>query len=310
MFLERLQNNNNVYKFKLGSFLDAQYLIADKYMDKLEIYKDMDVLDKYILHTMEEIWEVKHAEDELEFYEELSDVIMYLGSMYSILSFRNKLDVNKEEDMFLTATNVNSNFSVSDIVDEIISIRRFYPERKWHKNEKNEVDNSEVDIISMNLLKNMIRNFVNIMILNTDFDFNDYVYNKQQMLIRDYTIESKVRTLKPMTVYRHFKDKLYVVIGESLPSSELKNMKDYLKNVVFTSVYTEDVSVIIDVVEIDGKLYHSDEDYDKPLVVYKALYNDEVRSYVRDKDMFLSKVDKDKYPNAYQTYRFEVATGL
>ena len=303
MYLEKLQNNNNVYRFRLAKFLDSQFLIADKFMDNLEKYKDIDVLDKYILHILEEIWEVKHAESEEEYYEELSDVVMYLGSLYSILSFRNGLDVNDEPDLFLTTNNLNSaNFDVSNLVDEIISMRRFYPERKWHKNEKNDVDNKDVDTIAMNLLKNMLKNFINIIICNPDFDFNIYVLNKQNILIKDYTIENKVRTVKPMTVYKHFKNKHYIVIGESTPTTPPSRM--YL--IKFNAIYTEDPTKTIKVFEMGGKLYHLAEDYDKPLVIYKALYNDEASSYARDTEMFLSKVDTEKYPDITQTYRFEV----
>ena len=39
-------------------------------------------------------------------------------------------------------------------------------------------------------------------------------------------------------------------------------------------------------------------------VVYRALYED-TKLYIRPLDMFLSKVDKSKYPNCNQTYRFE-----
>lgn len=40
-------------------------------------------------------------------------------------------------------------------------------------------------------------------------------------------------------------------------------------------------------------------------VVYRQLYgNNEL--YIRPKDMFLSEVDKNKYPNVTQKYRFEL----
>ena len=46
---------------------------------------------------------------------------------------------------------------------------------------------------------------------------------------------------------------------------------------------------------------------DREYVVYRALYG-ENKLYIRDKKMFLSLVDKDKYPDVKQKYRFELVS--
>lgn len=70
-------------------------------------------------------------------------------------------------------------------------------------------------------------------------------------------------------IYRHFKGKLYKVLNIGY-DSETNN-----------------------------------DEFPKKLVIYEALYDDH-KIWVRPYDMFVSKVDKNKYPDVTQEYRFEL----
>ena len=48
-----------------------------------------------------------------------------------------------------------------------------------------------------------------------------------------------------------------------------------------------------------------DSETKEPVVVYRRLYG-EGDLWIRPLDMFLSKVDHEKYPNVKQKYRFEL----
>ena len=59
--------------------------------------------------------------------------------------------------------------------------------------------------------------------------------------------------------------------------------------------------------EVIAIAYDSESNNDEVLrkmVVYKALYDDG-KIWVRDYEMFASKVDREKYPDVEQEYRFE-----
>ena len=71
---------------------------------------------------------------------------------------------------------------------------------------------------------------------------------------------------------------------------------ELMKNRVYKH-FKDDLYFVVDIAE------HSETG--EMLVVYRALYG-EGKLYVRPYDMFISKVDRDKYPDVEQEYRFQL----
>jgi len=71
---------------------------------------------------------------------------------------------------------------------------------------------------------------------------------------------------------------------------------DIIKNRVYKH-FKGDYYLVLDIVKNSETM--------EDMVLYQGLYESGPK-YVRPKEMFLSKVDKEKYPNVKQEYRFEL----
>lgn len=106
-----------------------------------------------------------------------------------------------------------------------------------------------------------------------------------------------MRKLEYPAIYKHFKNNYYAVMGISLKALDNKTDLNELK------AYHTELNEYITIYQNNNEYFHKIDDNE--LVLYKALYDDK-GIYARPKDMFLSKVDKDKYPAAKQEFRFEI----
>lgn len=111
-----------------------------------------------------------------------------------------------------------------------------------------------------------------------------------------------MRELKALTKYRHFKGREYLVLCKSTPIEFDKFMHSTLNIKCLYALHTETKTQIESFEFLNGEYHHLKNDED--LVIYMALYGN-FQVHARPYDMFMSKVDKIKYPDSKQEYRFE-----
>ena len=107
-----------------------------------------------------------------------------------------------------------------------------------------------------------------------------------------------MRKLQYPAIYKHFKGMYYASMGISEPIENVEGMTEALE-IKHTELGTRFM-----IYKKDDKFYHDVKESTDTLAIYRSLYD--AGSYGRPLEMFLSKVDKEKYKFANQEYRLEL----
>ena len=140
------------------------------------------------------------------------------------------------------------------------------------------------------------------------FLYNDYEIVEYEDVKHLFKSE---RTVKPNQIYRHFKGKYYATLGVSKPIKEeefglIISKSGLDKSIKTQYIFHTELERQIIVIQKDGELYHRSHNSEDELVIYTPLYFSDYPIYARPKNMFLSKTDLNKHPEATQEYRMEL----
>ena len=154
-----------------------------------------------------------------------------------------------------------------------------------------------------------------------ELTYNEWLFaDKKYFLDNDYEIVEyeevkhlfkSERIVEPNQIYRHFKGKYYATLGVSKPIDEeefgsIISKSGLDKSIKSQYIFHTELEKQIIVAQKDGKLYHRSHNSEDELVIYTPLYFSDHSVYARPKDMFLSKTDLNKHPEATQEYRMEL----
>lgn len=125
---------------------------------------------------------------------------------------------------------------------------------------------------------------------------------------------NREKSIKIPCIARHFKHELtndypmyfYVVTG----IAEVKNLRNIDEKLIDSYLWAKDANnheKVYPIYKINGQFYintYEDGLQESNYVIYKALYSNE--TFIREFNEFMSPVDKEKYPNIRQYWRFEL----
>jgi hypothetical protein len=187
--------SENIFEFDLNKFMNAQGLIYDKFAQT--DVEGIDLIDKYILQTLEEIHEAiervrrNNIYDKRNISEEIIDVAMYLGSTYYTVNtgMRPTFDT-----IYITD---NSDFRdseavLNDISTTLMNARRMYPERKWHKRHDKHYTNPNRDKIFAQLLVASIISLITLLVNSYDPYYASIEMERKQNYIADLDTGKKI----------------------------------------------------------------------------------------------------------------------